>query len=196
MTSIRDDAVLIKRFQLGEREAFDSLIHCHQEVAYKYALRLTSNKDAAGDVVAEAFLRVYRSLDGFKGESSFKTWLYRIITNCYFDIRKKAASRPTVSLDAQFELGDSEVEVQFVDPSDSPGEEIERKERITRINEAIRTLPPYQKALVLMFHVESMSYEEIAATLDIPIGTVKSRLNRARLTLKNRLSSDSLFAAA
>jgi RNA polymerase sigma-70 factor, ECF subfamily len=190
-----DDALLIQRFQKGDRNAFDELIRKHQARAYQYAYRLTRDSEEASDVVAEAFVRVYNAVCNFKGQSAFTTWLYRILTNCFLDIRKKEKSRPKTSLEAALQTPDGDLERQVEDPSRSPHEETERNERERRIELAVEDLPEYQRVMIIMYHAEQMSYEEIAKALDLPIGTVKSRLNRARLSLREILTEEQeLFA--
>jgi RNA polymerase sigma-70 factor, ECF subfamily len=192
-----DDQLLVERFQNGDKDAFEELIRKHQARAYQYAFRLTRDADVAADVVAEAFVRVFKAIDTFKGNSAFTTWLYRIVTNCFLDIRKKAKSRPATSLEAALQTEDGELERQVEDTSRSPHEEAEWSERERRMQDAVAKLPEYQRAMIMMYHVEMMSYEEIADTLDLPIGTVKSRLNRARLSLRELLSEEmELFAVA
>lgn len=185
-----DDQMLISRSQQGDRSAFNTLIRKHEARAYQYAYRLTRNPEEAADVVAEAFVRVYNALHNFKGQSAFTTWLYRILTNCFLDIRKKERSRPATSLEAALHTADGELERQVEDPSRTPHEETERNERERRVESAVTLLPEYQKAMIVMYHAEMMSYEEIATALDLPIGTVKSRLNRARLSLRELLVKD------
>lgn len=182
-----EDSILIDRFQKGNRSAFDALVQKHQARAYQYAFRLTRNADDAADVVADAFVRVYRALQNFKGDSAFSTWLYRIETNCFLDMRKKKNARPATSLDSVLNLGDGEVELQVEDDGPSAHDEAERSHRMVAIEEAVAKLPEYQRAMIVMYHSESMSYEEIAEALSLPIGTVKSRLNRARLSLRQLL---------
>lgn len=188
------DAFLIERFQNGDASAMDTLIQRHQARAYQYAFRLTRDRDIAADVVADAFVRVYRAAHTFKGQSAFTTWLYRILTNCFLDMRKKSSSRPTVSFEATLQTEDGNVEVQFEDFAPSPYDEAEREEKNRSINTAVETLPEYQRAILMLYHVEMLSYEEIASVLELPIGTVKSRLNRARVGLGQALESEkSLF---
>jgi RNA polymerase sigma-70 factor (ECF subfamily) len=188
------DAFLIERFQRGDQSAMDTLIQRHQARAYQYAFRLTRDRDVAADVVADAFVRVYRAAHTFKCQSAFTTCLYRILTNCFLDMRKKANSRPTVSIEANVQTEDGSVEVQFEDLSPSPYEEAERQEKNRSVNGALETLPEYQQAILLLYHVEMLSYEEIAEALELPIGTVKSRLNRARVGLGQALVPEkSLF---
>jgi RNA polymerase sigma-70 factor (ECF subfamily) len=176
------DGILVERAQRGDREAMDGLVAKYQTRAYQFAYRLCNNNDTASDLVAESFLRVYTALPRFRREAQFSTWLYRIITNCFLDLRKKEKHRQHQSLD----------EAVLVDteggPSvESPVEAGERSERELLMRQALAQLPEYQRAMIVMYHTESLSYEEIAAALDLPIGTVKSRLNRARLALRDLL---------
>lgn len=189
-----DDSVLIERSQKGDRQAFDDLIRKHERRAYQYAFRLTSNPEEASDVVGDAFVRVYSALHNFKGQSAFTTWLYRILTNCFLDMRKREKSRPATSLEAALVTDDGDLERQVEDDAASPHEEAERSERERAVENAVKQLPEYQRAMITMYHVENLSYEEIAESLDLPIGTVKSRLNRARLSLRELLiGNEELF---
>ena len=188
--SYLDDHMLITRAQGGDKSAFNTLIRKHEARAYQYAFRLTRNSEEACDVVADAFVRIYNALHNFKGQSAFTTWLYRILTNCYLDVRKKERNRVTTSLEAVLQTSDGEVERQIEDPGASPYEDVERTVRETSIEGAVGLLPEYQRAMIVMYHGESMTYEEIAAALDLPVGTVKSRLNRARISLRELLVRD------
>lgn len=185
----QDDLLLIERARTGDRAAFDDLVVKYERRAYQYAYRLTSNGDEASDIVADAFVRVYNALNNFKGQSAFGTWLYRIITNCYLDARKKMRNKAAVSLDATGPDGEGERQIE--DESADTAGEVERHERERLVQVALRKIPDYQRSMLIMYHVENMSYEEIAEALDLPIGTVKSRMNRARLSLRDQLSKDS-----
>lgn len=190
------DVLLIERAQKGDRSAFDMLVTKYEAKAYQYAFRLTRNQEEACDVVADAFVRVYNALHNFKGQSAFSTWMYRILTNCFLDIRKKQSNKPTSSLEATLQTSEGEVEREFEDHAPSPLDETERNERVERIEKAVRMLPEFQRAMIVMYHGENLTYEEIAASLDLPVGTVKSRLNRARLSLRELLMKDAeLFQA-
>lgn len=182
-----EDGATISRFQGGDKDAFNDLVGRHQQRAYHYASRLTNNPDEAADIVAETFLRAYRSLDGFKGDSSFSTWLYRIETNCFLDMRKRASVRPSVSLDDELQVNDGHLPIQIVDECESAHERVEKGERLSVIEAAMKRLPDHQRSILVMYHAQSMSYEDIADALRLPIGTVKSRLNRARLSLRSLL---------
>ncbi|AIE87528.1 sigma-70 family RNA polymerase sigma factor [Fimbriimonas ginsengisoli] len=185
---INEDGWLVERGASGDREAVDTLIRKHQARAYQYAYRLTRDQDAAADIVAEAFLRVYRSIHGFKGQSAFTTWLYRIITNCYLDSRKRLSCRPTTSLDEALDTPDGELQRQFVSDEEDPLEVLARRKTAESLSEATDALPEQYRTIVTMYHGEMLSYEEISESLNIPIGTVKSRLNRARLALAQMLA--------
>lgn len=184
------DHVLIEQSQRGDRTAFDSLVRQYEHRAYQYAFRLTRDPDEAADVVAEAFVRVYNALGNFRGQSAFGTWLYRIVTNCYLDHRKKDKSRFQTSLDSTPQPDGTEVERQFEDTADGPEALAERSAREEAVQDALERLPEFQKAMLVMYHVEMLSYEEIAEALDLPIGTVKSRLNRARIALRDLLTQN------
>ncbi len=188
--STHEDRMLIDRAQQGDRSSLNALVRKYEGKAYQFAFRLTRNPEEASDIVAEAFVRVYNALPNFKGQSAFTTWLYRILTNCFLDAKKKEKNKTTTSFEAVVQTAEGEVERQFEDPGETPHEEAERDEREERMKAAIQQLPEYQRAMIVMYHVESLSYEEIAAALDLPIGTVKSRLNRARLSLRELLVKD------
>ncbi|RYG48339.1 sigma-70 family RNA polymerase sigma factor, partial [bacterium] len=141
-----DDTILIERYQRGDESAMETLISRHQQRAYQYAYRLTRSADEASDVVSEAFVRVYKAIGSFKGQSAFTTWLHRIVTNCFLDRRKKAASRQAVSLDQTMAVGGSEVERQFeAEETFSAEDEIVRSAQAERLNAAIQKLPEYQR---------------------------------------------------
>jgi RNA polymerase sigma-70 factor, ECF subfamily len=191
MLNVRqDDAILIERFQKGDLSAMDTLIHKHERRAYQYAFRLARDEETASDVVAEAFVRLFRALPRFKGESAFTTWMYRILANCFFDLRRKEGLRPHQSLDTGHLTEEGEVMIQVLDRSDSPHEEAEQNERARTIGTAMQNLVPYQRSMIMMFHVEMLSYEEMATALKLPIGTIKSRMNRARTSLRALLQDE------
>lgn len=190
MSQAIDDSVLIRQCQGGDRSAFDTLVRQYEQKAFQYAMRMTRDPDEAADVVAEAFVRVFNAIGNFRSQSAFGTWLYRILTNCYLDHRKKDKSRLNVSLESSVPIESGEVERQIQDTAPGPDEEAERTARETAVQSALAQMPDYQKAMLIMYHVENLSYEEISDALDLPLGTVKSRLNRARHALRDLLSSD------
>ncbi|HLH81184.1 MAG TPA: sigma-70 family RNA polymerase sigma factor, partial [Chthonomonas sp.] len=178
---------LIERSKEGDRRAFDALVRMHEKRVYNLAYRLSGNYDEAGDITVEAFLRVYQAINNFRGDANFSTWLYRIVTNVYLDRRKRQKNRQTLSLEEYVELEESQVTRQIEDPSPGPEELVEAQQRQELLQKAIESLPEYQRAMIVLYHVDGLSYEEIAEVLSLPIGTVKSRLNRARLALREKL---------
>lgn len=185
-----DDAVLIERCKKGDRDAFNTLIDRHSQRAYQFAFRLARNQDDAADVVSDAFIRMYNAIPNFKGQSTFSTWMYRILTNCFLDRKKKEKNKQTVSLDASPKGEESGASWQLESPDAGPDQDFERLAREEEIQRALLRLPEYQRVMMVMFHTEMLSYEEIAEALNTPIGTVKSRLNRARLQLRDILSEN------
>ncbi len=191
-----EDLRLIEMSLKGDRDALDQLVRKYQPRAYQFAFRLTGDPDSASDLTAEAFVRAYNNLHRFRQESQFSTWLFRILTNCFLDTKKKEKLRKHQSLEDLVTTEDGEVERQFESQDESPLEVAEGEERNRILSKAIRKLPDYQRAMIVMYHIEMLSYEEIAANLDLPIGTVKSRLNRARLALRELLEPvQELFGA-
>ena len=180
---------LLARCKDGDAGAFDELVRRYEKRVYSFAYRLAGNQDDANDVAQEAFIRVFNSLHTFRGDAVFTTWIYRIVTNVYLDERKKSKSHRQTSLDDYIELDENAVSRQIEDGGPSPPEIMEHKERDRVVQEAISSLPEYQRIIVTLYHLQSRSYEEIAEILHLPIGTVKSRLNRARLALGEKLQS-------
>lgn len=187
-TASTEEKNLIERCKQGDLAAFNELVKKYEKQVYNFAYRLTGNYDDANDIAQDAFLRVYNAIGGFRGDASFTTWLFRITTNIFRDDRKRARAHPHSSLDEALDLEESSVTRQIEDPSPSPAALTEERERGQILQNAILSLPEYQRAMVVLYHTEQKSYEEIAEIMDLPIGTVKSRLNRARLALKEKLS--------
>ena len=178
---------LVQRCKSGERGAFDDLIRRYEKKVYNFAYRLSGNYDEANDVASETFVRVFNALHNFRGDSSFITWLFRIVTNVYLDEKKRQRNRPHQSLEEIIELEEASVQRQIEDPGPTPEVQVQRLESTELLQNAINSLPEYQRMMIVMYHTENRSDDEIAAILDLPIGTVKSRLNRARLSLRDKL---------
>ena len=189
LSAAEEDAALIRRARAGDQMAMDELVQRHYRTVFNLAYRLSNNYDDAQDIVSEAFIRVHNALPNFRGDASFSTWLHRIVRNVFLDERKKQRIRAHSSLEEMVELEDSSVSRQIEDPAPGPQFAVEQDERATIIQQAVMTLPQNQRLMIGLYHLQHRSYEEIAAIMDLPIGTVKSRLNRARLALKNKLSS-------
>jgi RNA polymerase sigma-70 factor (ECF subfamily) len=186
--SAANDKKLIMKSQNGDLDAFNQIVRKYEKTLYNFSKRLCGNDDDASDISQEAFVRAYSALRSFRGDSSFTTWILRIATNIYLDNRKKVMAHPTQSLDETIENDDGAMEKQLKGDSPDPFDIVEKNEKSNIIMQAVLELPEYQRSLILLYHNQSQSYEEIAAIMDLPIGTVKSRLNRARLALKDKLS--------
>ncbi len=183
-----EEKALIARCKRGDLDAFNELIKKYEKPVYNFAYRLTGRYDDAQDVAQDAFVRVYNAIGSFRGDASFSTWMFRITTNVFLDERKKSKAHPTSSLDEYITTEESSMARQIEDPSPTPEALTEGMERSQILEQAIQSLPDYQRAMVILYHTEQKSYEEIAEIMDLPIGTVKSRLNRARLALKEKLT--------
>ena len=184
-----DEASLIQSAQNGDLEAFNRLVLAYQELVYNQALRVLGEEAAAADATQEAFISAYRNIKGFRG-GIFRAWMLRIVTNaCYDDLRRRQR-RPTTPLEPMDEAGD-EVESPYwmVDDQDMPEEKVERKQLEQAILGCLEGLPVEFKTVVVLVDVQGLDYNEAAQSMGKPVGTVKSRLARARLRLKNRLGA-------
>ncbi len=188
--SAESDADLIRRARAGDRLAEEALVTRHYRNVYNLAYRLTRNPDEAHDITQEAFIRVHNALPNFRGDANFTTWIFRIVRNVFLDERKKQRVRQHSSLEDMVELEDSQVSRQIEDPRPGPDWTVERQEVSAIVHEAVLELPELPRLMIALYHFQHRSYEEIAEILELPIGTVKSRLNRARLALKNKLACD------
>lgn len=189
-TSMANEVVLIERCQRGDKFAIDELLSKYHAKAYMYALKMTKHSEEASDVVSEAFIRAYRAIGRFQLNSSFATWLYRILRNCFLDIRKRKSVKVVASLDAALDSEDGSVFWQPIDESDSPFETSAKAAHSRKVRESLEQLPELQRQMLLMYHAEQLTYDEIAEKLNTPVGTVKSRLNRARISLKQVIRDD------
>lgn len=185
----QDDSELVARARAGERMAEETLVQRHYRSVFNLAYRLCNNYDDAQDIVHEAFIRVHHALPNFRGDANFTTWLYRIVKNVFLDERKKQRIRSHSSLEEMVELEDNSVARQIEDPRPGPEWQVERTNMSEIIQRAVMALPETQRLMIGLYHFQHRSYEEIAGIMGLPIGTVKSRLNRARLALKSKLSS-------
>jgi len=187
-----EDAILIKAFQGGDKAAFDELVLKHQHKLFNLCYRFLGDYQEANDSAQETFIKVYRSLKRFRFESTFSTWLYRIAVNTCKNRLKSGEYRwkkNTVPLDNPVSPGRSSSIAGIQGEIRSPATELENKERMRLIQEAISALPPEQKEAVTLRDIEGFSYEEIVEITGASPGTIKSRIARARLELRNRLRS-------
>lgn len=184
-----EDRELIALAQSGDQAAFRRLVERHQRRAFAIAVGLVRDENDARELVQEAFLRVYRGLDTFQQQSSFFTWLYRIVTNLAIDLMRKPGRK-----DAELDEGraqDDEAQdfplVSRIDGAD-PIDVLRRGEIAKRIQAALDALPPYHRGVILMREVEGMSYEEMAQAMGVSKGTIMSRLFHARQKMQKALA--------
>lgn len=185
MAGPNDDHALVQRSRAGDREAFGQLVVRYEQRLFATLVRLTGSNDSAQDVLQDAFVQAYVKLDGFQGQSSFYTWIYRIAVNRALSDRRKR--REVVPLDA------SDGSTTRLEPAEDPERAdpmrpLVASERNQMIQAALDRLSPEHRAVVVLKDLDGKSYDEIAAILDINIGTVRSRLHRARSELKRRLA--------
>ncbi len=175
-----DDGELIRLCLAGDSSAFDALVARHHRGVYNVTYRMLGNAEDASDLTQETFLRVYTRLDTFKSGNPFIAWVRRIATNlCIDHLRRRG--RPESSLDQQIEAG-----VQHADatPGGLPAEAVETAEDTRRVLEAMQQLPEKQRAVLVLRHIEGLKLEEIARTLRMPLGTVKTMLFRGRAAVR------------
>lgn len=179
-----DDHRLIRECLQGRTAAFGELVRRYQDRLYSTVYRLVGNAEDAQDALQEAFLNAYQSLDSFKGDSLFFTWLYRIAVNTAMSLKRR--QRVTLSLDVGREQGGH---LEPADASDfsQPGFALEQAEQERRVQDALSRLSPEHRAVLILKDMEGQKYETIAAVLRVPIGTIRSRLHRARLELRDLL---------
>jgi RNA polymerase sigma-70 factor (ECF subfamily) len=169
---------LLKKAQSGDKEAFKELIKPYLSRLYGLAFQLTQRHEEANDVAQETVIKAYRSIGSFRGDSEVFTWLSRILRNTILDEVKRAVNRYEEAVETLPETLDSTLEQRQED-----------REVQELVGEAVQELSPKLREPLVMYDIEGYSYEEIAAILDINVGTVKSRLSRARETLRQKLSA-------
>jgi RNA polymerase sigma-70 factor (ECF subfamily) len=176
-----DDQRLIADCLAGRTAAFGELVRRYQDRLYNTVFRLVGNAEDARDVVQDAFLRAYQSLPNFKGEAQFFTWLYRIAVNTAISVKRK--HKPALALKSGSATSEPLDESEF----SKPGQALERAEEERRIQAALDLLSPEHRTVLVLKEIEGQKYEAMAQILQVPIGTVRSRLHRARLELREIL---------
>ena len=179
-----EESTLIRRASQGDAASFNALMATHERRMYAVALRMCGNHEDAQDCLQEAMLRVYRAISGFKSQSSFSTWVYRITMNACLDELRKRKNRPNTSLDGLLDGGFSPT-----DAGESPDGYAQRRELRRALLECIRELPEDMRAAVVLRDVEGYAYEEIAGMLDANVGTIKSRISRGRERLREKIGA-------
>jgi RNA polymerase sigma-70 factor (ECF subfamily) len=183
----RSDRELVRESRRGDKEAFRELVERHQRKILAVAIGMVRNREDALELAQETFVKAYENLSKFKGESSFYTWLYRIVVNLAIDYRRRDRRHGTVAL-ADRPGGGEDVEATLPDQKMSDPYQQARAHQIgERLAEAISELTPDHKAVILLREVEGLSYEDISRVMQCSKGTVMSRLHYARKKLQDKL---------
>lgn len=177
----------------GSRDAFEELVRRYQQKALALSNRLCGNPEDGADAAQEAFLSAWRNLPTFRGDASFSTWLYRLVSNASMDILRRRQRRDA---HAGPSTDDEENPFDAPDPAPAPQEIVERRELRRELQAALDALSPERREVLILREIHQLSYEEIAAALSLDIGTVKSRIHRARESLRKILTERGTFPAS
>ncbi len=191
-SSLLEEPQFIDKLKAGETAAFDTLIERYSPALFGLLYRLTESADEASDLLQDTFLRAYRSIGGFRGDSELKTWLFRIAINesrNRFRWWKRRKRDLTISIDAPIGNSDLTISESLADPSQSPEEAALAREREYALKTALLELPEKYREVIVLCDIEGLSYEEAAVALDTRLGTVKSRISRGREELRRRLKN-------
>ncbi|MEN6480303.1 MAG: sigma-70 family RNA polymerase sigma factor [Anaerolineales bacterium] len=179
-----DELEVISAAQKGDVDAFNQLVVAYQQLAYNVAYRMLGDDDRAMDATQEAFLRGYRAIDTFHG-GSFKAWILRITTNACYDVLRSTKRRRTTPIDDL--VDDDEHSGILEDDQETPEQHVQRLDLDEVIQAALATLPEDQRTVVILSDIHGLNYGEIAAATNVSLGTVKSRLSRARAKMRSYL---------
>ena len=183
------EAAIVRKVLGGDANAFETLVLEYEKNVYNIALRMTGNSTDAADMTQEAFIKAYNSLQSFRGDSKFSVWLYRIVSNVCLDFLRSKNRRPTVSLSVEDDDGE-DTQLDVADESQSPELLLDRKLTRESVRRGLDSLPPDYRQILLLREIQGLSYDEIAQALGLEVGTVKSRIFRARKRLCTFLIDD------
>ena len=181
------DAELVARVQQGDKKAFDLLVLKYQRKIMRLVSRMVRDQDEIEDVTQEAFIKAYRALPQFRGDSAFYTWLYRIAINTARNWLASNRRRPSSPTEFQNEDGETFNETDNLTDNNNPESELASREIAETVNATIESLPEDLRTAIVLREIEGMSYEDIAQTMNCPIGTVRSRIFRAREAIAAKL---------
>ncbi|MFO7653791.1 MAG: sigma-70 family RNA polymerase sigma factor [Candidatus Krumholzibacteriia bacterium] len=186
----RSDLRLIHRCKRGEEDAFATVLQRYRGPIYNLCLRMVRNSEDARDLAQEIFIKVFSLLDRYDEKFAFSSWLFRIATNHCIDHLRRNRLR-FLSLEGTVGPDGEEMELQLPDSGPGPDTVMQRQEALELLEEVIGELPPHYRVITLLRHDEQLSYEEIAETLQLPLGTVKARIHRARNMIQQMLAARS-----
>ena len=187
---------LIRRAQQGDNGAFEELLLLHQKKVYNLCLRMSANPDDALDLSQEAFLRAWRSLGQYQFEASFSTWLFRLTSNICIDFLRRKKRRQETSLTESYDDSDEGAELSVPDAQPGPEQQAMTNETKIELARAMEQLSPEHREILQLRVIEDLQYEQIADILGVRVGTVKSRLARARLSFRKILKAGNYFDSA
>ena len=187
---------LIRRAQQGDNVAFEELLLLHQKKVYNLCLRMSANPDDALDLSQEAFLRAWRSLGQYQFEASFSTWLFRLTSNICIDFLRRKKRRQETSLTESYDDSDEGAELSVPDAQPGPEQQAMTNETKIELARAMEQLSPEHREILQLRVIEDLQYEQIADILGVRVGTVKSRLARARLSFRKILKAGNYFDSA
>ena len=187
---------LLRRAQQGDNGAFAELLLLHQKKVYNLCLRMSANPDDALDLSQEAFLRAWRSLGQYQFEASFSTWLFRLTSNICIDFLRRKKRRQETSLTESYDDSDEGAELSVPDAQPGPEQQAMTNETKIELARAMEQLSPEHREILQLRVIEDLQYEQIADILGVRVGTVKSRLARARLSFRKILKAGNYFDSA
>ena len=192
LSSVEEESALIAAAKRGDQDAFESLVRLYEKRVFALTLRMCRNPEAAQEAAQEAFLAVWQGLPSFRGDSSFATWLYRLTANACTDLLRKEQRHLSA---AGPSFNDEEWNVEFPSPEPDPSEAAERGELRRTVEQGLRALQPEYRAVLILRELHQLSYDEIAQSLGLDLGTVKSRISRGRKQLRAYLIKHGNFFA-
>lgn len=186
-----DEKELIRQAKKGDLKAYEDIIGLYEKRVFSTIYYMVKNDNDVEDIAQEVFIKIYKNLNNFKEESSLYTWIYRITVNVCIDELKKR--KKVVYIDEKIDTKDGEVELQLPDNSKSPTDIAEDNELKYRLEKCIKKLPESQRMMIILRDIKGFTYMEIAEIMKMNLGTVKSKINRARAALKELLEEDGTF---
>ncbi|HEY5903297.1 MAG TPA: sigma-70 family RNA polymerase sigma factor [Anaerolineales bacterium] len=188
-STLYDERSMLRAARDGDLEAFNQIVLAYQSFLFRTALNILGDEDAAEDATQEALISAFRGLGGFRGES-LRSWLARVVINACYDQLRHQRRRPAVPLE-QYDEFDQEMDAApwLLDPAATPDEQVEERELQRAVQRGLQAMPPKYRLAAILVDLQGLAYEEAAEILRVPVGTVKSRLARARLALRGSLAS-------